>query len=352
MKPKIIFHIGFEKTGTDSFQRFCKENYRALLKFGVLYPTKSLAYGQSNHGPLVSCYLPYRDFNIGPAGRKQPAILRSLRREADKTKPKTILISAEHFSSRFREEQIRELASDFADHDCRIVIGVREHRSRIYSAYSQTIKNGRSLTLDEFCTELFDPKNPYIRYRDTITPWENTFGKENISVLASASGVNIVRVLCETVSPEAASALDTSSYWDNKALGAVSIEALRMANKALYGQQHHDVSKDNYLKWLVLRLAHLRLRTLIARAAGDEPQGKFSLSEASLQRLKQITDIDNPWLESGYGIRLTTTTSEGDPAQDTMHAQAAELLARALVCQMKWWPWAKLLDTTGASASR
>ena len=344
MKPKIVFHIGLEKTGTDSFQRFCKENYRALLRSGVLYPTRSLAYGQSNHGPLVACYLPYRDFNIGPAGRKRPDILASLRREADRTSPKIILFSAEHFSSRFRAEQIRELAADFKEHDCQVVVAVREHRARIYSAYSQTIKNGRSLTLDQFCEELFRPDNPYTRYRDTITPWESTFGKANVRVLASLPGADIVPVLSETIFPEAAPTLKTSAYWDNQALGATSIEALRMANTALYRGQHHDLSQNNYPKWLTLRLIQLRIRSLIAKAAGEAPQGRFRLGEANLRQLKAITDIDLPWLESSHGIQLPAPATDGEPAQDAMQAKAADLLARAL----KRWPWSRWLDTKGA----
>jgi hypothetical protein len=54
---KVIFHIGLEKTGTTSFQRFCTRNARRLLKHNVLYPKRSSAFHALNHTPLTASYL-------------------------------------------------------------------------------------------------------------------------------------------------------------------------------------------------------------------------------------------------------------------------------------------------------
>jgi hypothetical protein len=337
MKPKFIFHIGLEKTGTDSFQRFCKDNYRTLLDSGVLYPIRGLAFAANSHGPLVNGYLPYPDFSIGPAHRKRPEILRSLFKEIEKAAPDTVLISAEHFSSRFRDEQIRELAADFAGYDCRIAVVVRTHSARIFSAYSQTVVSGRSLTLDEFCDEIFEPGNRYARYKETVIPWENTFGQENVRIFSHGSGANIVESLCEALIPGVAPKLEPSSYWDNKSLGANSVETLRQVNGALATREAQHLVVHNFVKWALLRHVRLRVLKLITKAAAGQPRNRMRLSENNLRRLKEITDIDYPWLES-RGIHLTEPNVEASPPQDATQAMAAELLAQALVKRIRWWP--------------
>src|SRR5665213_640847 len=168
MAPWVIFHIGLEKTGTDSFQRFCKDHHQALLQQGVLYPVRSTACAEQSHGPLAACYLPHTDLSIAPPGRTRGDILASLQKEIEETSPNTVLISAEHFSSRFYDAQIAQLAADFADHPCEIVMVTRDHTSRIRSAYAQTILSGRSLSFDDYCSELLIPGHRYIRYRDTL----------------------------------------------------------------------------------------------------------------------------------------------------------------------------------------
>src|SRR5215471_5579563 len=122
MKRRLTFHIGLEKTGTDSFQHFCSEQRDVLRRAGTLYPTHSPAFGAYNHEPLVACYLDYRDFSIRSSGRTRADVLRSLIAEIEAADLPAILISGEHFSSRFREPEIRQLAADFSGFDCRIAV--------------------------------------------------------------------------------------------------------------------------------------------------------------------------------------------------------------------------------------
>ena len=103
-----------------------------------------------NHRPLVTFYLPYRDLDLRPK-RARSDVLRSLRRQIDTSKPDTVLISAEHFSSRFGDAEIAQLARDFADYHCRIAVVFREHGSRIRSAYAQTILSRRTLSFEDYC---------------------------------------------------------------------------------------------------------------------------------------------------------------------------------------------------------
>jgi hypothetical protein len=110
MKRKITFHIGFEKTGSYSFQTFCTKHAALLRRHAVVYPTRSLAFGDRNHAPLAACYLDYDDVSIRSSGRPRADVLRTLRAEIGQAEGGDILISAEHFSSRFKEREIGQLA--------------------------------------------------------------------------------------------------------------------------------------------------------------------------------------------------------------------------------------------------
>jgi hypothetical protein len=53
---RIVFHIGLEKTGTDSFQHFCSKNSRVLLRRGILYLVYGLAFAGQNHAPFLMTF--------------------------------------------------------------------------------------------------------------------------------------------------------------------------------------------------------------------------------------------------------------------------------------------------------
>ncbi len=335
MASRIVFHIGLEKTGTDSFQRYCTENHRRLLGQGILYPVRGLAFAGRSHGPLAACYLPYRDPSVGPA-RARDEVLRSLRAQIERAQPATVLLSAEHFSSRFREAEIERLARDFDGHPCRIAVVVREHASRIHSAYAQWIAAGRSLGFEAYCDEIFDPASRYVRYRDTIEPWDRIFGRENLRVLSLAAGSNVIDQLRAALIPQAAGLPAGTSYRDNASPGASATAALRLVNLALPGLEQQRSGLAGRLEWWLLRIARRRIRALIAAAAGDRPQGRFRLSAANRARLQAIVDADRPWLEDRYGIRLDAAAEEGGPPPD-------EALARRLADQVLARPWVRFL---------
>lgn len=334
MNPTIIFHIGLEKTGTDSFQHFCKANHRRLLEQSVLYPTESLAFAGQSHGPLAACYLPYPDLSIAP-GRARADVLASLRAEIARAKPKTVLISAEHFSSRFREAEIEQLARDFAGYSCQIAVVVREHAARIRSAYAQTILAGRTPSFEDYCDEVLDPEHRYVRYRATLEPWDRVFGRAAMRVLSLAPGTNAVDMLCRMLLPTVKAPAATS-YWDNRSLGASAIEALRQVNLSLPSHEPQRRDVMGRLKWQLLRLARLRIRALIARAAGDRPQGRFRMSERNRARLEEIASADRAWLAATYGVTLEAPDADAGTPPDAALAQA---LADAVTARL----WVRLL---------
>jgi hypothetical protein len=300
MKRRLTFHIGLEKTGTDSFQRFCTEQYGALGRAGTLYPTHCLAFGAYNHEPLVACYLDYRDFSIRSSGRPRAEVLRSLRAEIEAANVPAVLISGEHFSSRFREPEIQQLAADFSGFDCRIAIVAREHRARFFSAYSQAVLSGRDMTLQDYCDEVFAPDNRYMRYAATIGAWEAVFGRDNIAVFRHARGLDIVPVLCAALITDLP-VTQAHRYWDNLSMGPRATEWLRRTNRTLNrlpGASHPVIRAG-------LRGPRRDLARFLAKLAGHGDKGGWRLDARNERRLAEIAAADDAWLQRHYGIALS-----------------------------------------------
>ena len=310
VRRTIIFHIGLEKTGTTSFQTFCTDNCAELVRHSVLYPANNFAFSKGSHGPLVACYFPKNAANqlmIPSSHRDKEAVLRSLTREIKRASTHTVLISAEHFSSRFSAEQIQELAADFSDYDCQIAIVVRDHVSRALSAYSTTIASGRHLTLEAFVDELCHQNNKYMRYKETIEQWERVFGRGNISIISYHEKHNIVESLVRSVISPDIPTHRIAAYAENKSLGASTLEALRVINEELSEQLRSGASNH--------RFAYLlgRIRHAIRKAAINRSRDQLQLAEDQLNRLTAIAEIDRRWLKDCYDVRLEP--ARGFPAR-------------------------------------
>lgn len=300
MRRRLTFHIGLEKTGTDSFQRFCTEQHEVLRSAGTLYPTRSVAFGAYNHEPLVACYLDYRDFSIRSSRRDRSEVLGSLRAEIAAADAPAVLISGEHFSSRFREAEIRQLGADFSGFDCRIAVVVREHRARLFSAYSQAVLSGRDMTLDAYCDEVFDRDNPYMRYAETIGMWEAVFGSDNIGVLRHSRGRDMIPVLCAALIAADFPLNDSRGYWDNLSVGPRATEWLRRINRAinrLPGASHPAMRA-------AMRGPRRDLARFLAKLAGQDDKTGWRLGERDERRLNEIAAADDAWLQRHYGIAL------------------------------------------------
>src|SRR5262249_4525172 len=283
MKRRLIFHIGLEKTGTDSFQHFCTEQHEVLRHAGTLYPTQSFAFGAYNHEPLVACYLDHRDFSIRSSGRTRAEVLRSLMAEIEAADLPAVLISGEHFSSRFREPEIQQLAADFSGFECRIAIVVRGHRARFFSAYSQAVLSGRDMALEDYCDEVFAPDNRYMRYAVTIGAWEAAFGRGNIAVLRHARGLDIVPALCAALIADLP-VTQTRRYWDNLSMGPRVTEWLRRTNRTmnrLPGASHPAIRA-------ALRGPRRDLARFLATLARRGDDGSWRLDARNERRLAEI----------------------------------------------------------------
>jgi len=331
---KIIFHIGLEKTGTTSFQRFCYENRRGLLARGVLYPTRSLAFSHRsrNHASLVAAYLEgasHIDLDMTPSWRSRSEVVASLREEIGGTSAPAVLISAEHLSSRLRSREIGLLAQDFADCDCLVATTLRAHEARVCSAYSSTIRAGRALTLQEFVAELTAPGNPYIRCKETLALWENAFGRANVKVFCLAPGGDVIGDLISGLVASDFPAGDAAAYADNQSFGASALEALRRVNARL---PVADGSGRGAVKLAIAGLARATFLKGFARVAGKRAAERLRLGANERAALAELIEADRAWLQEHYGVDLPP------PAEGGAGLDAAELdrKARELMRRCSW----------------
>lgn len=335
----VVFHIGLERTGTTSFQRFCTNNINLLKRHSILYPTKTLAFRVDNHGPLVKSYLNEEtgaDFAIRSAQAPKSSVLSSLFQEMAKTSAATVLISSEHFSSRFRGLEIKNLASDFSRYNCKILVVVRDHRQRFFSSYSTSIRSGGLATLDDFAEVALAPDNEQFRYRNIINRWERSFGKSNIIVKPYISSNGLIQTLFDSISPEEVALPKVEYYWDNKSLSPSVAEAYRLTNLALWPARD-DVCPQSYWRWLRKRYSQVRLERWLLKATKNPRPGSWTLSEANVERLNRIANEDSQWLLENYGINIAGQDIEigqGGNGSENM-AAAAEILAAALKNQVR-----------------
>lgn len=140
---KIFLHIGLEKTGSTSIQKFCELNKNLLIKRNVLFA--SGFFGRSNHVELTTAF----------CGEKNAGFLRkpvcvkkfigSLREFILINKDVDIIFSNEHLSSRIHSEKaLRELMEVLlvGGHKLVVICYIRNPADWLVSSYIEAVKSG------------------------------------------------------------------------------------------------------------------------------------------------------------------------------------------------------------------
>ncbi|MGH6835139.1 MAG: sulfotransferase domain-containing protein [Methylocella sp.] len=328
-RPKVIFHIGLEKTGTKSFQHFCTRNAQRLLKHNVLYPNRSSAFYTLNHAPLTASYLSSerRDFYL-QSTIASSEMVKSLKREIEASNVETVIISSEHLSSRFRAPQIEKLAEDFNEYECHIVLALRDHLSRLFSSYSTHVMSGSDRTLDEYAEMVLIPDNLYMRYADTIRLWEASFGRDNIIVFDYNESPDVIYSILSKIGLRHLGNTSTNDHKYNASLDAIVTEALRLINIANRSESAYK-SKNVYLESIKLQYVRVVLKKKL------QAHSNFShwwLSQPYRKQLLDIAEADAHWLAKYYSmsVSLSKPRSVPEAAPEEFQEDVAKLLAKIL----------------------
>lgn len=146
---KIILHIGSEKTGTTYLQNLLSANRDILLKSGIYYP--EIGFSKTAHFSLVAA-LHEVDHGIplefAPQDKTytiESEWMPLINELNSQKKAHTVILSAEHFSSRLRQkglEKLKEILSQLNGYEISIIYYARSEDDFFESWYSTFIKAG------------------------------------------------------------------------------------------------------------------------------------------------------------------------------------------------------------------
>jgi hypothetical protein len=181
----LYLHIGTEKTGTTSVQKFLRKNRELLARNGILYPE---APGPQNHTGLAAAAQDVE--KVGPlrkslgltseeAVRKHRAeMMAAFKAELGARPWKTVVMSGEHCSSQLGEDaEVRWLKDWLAPlfDTIRIVIYLRRQDDFLLSLYSTAVKSGATHSIrvpaDKALKARYD-------HWGLLERWAHVFGRE------------------------------------------------------------------------------------------------------------------------------------------------------------------------------
>jgi len=194
MFKRCVIHIGTEKTGSSTIQRFLSLNRKRFAKDGVLYPASTGNDGGSQWGFAASAHPDAWKIDIGlflglSTKTELEKYKETFQAQLDKEtrrigRPDTLIISAEHLQSRLVNQKLIANLKVFLENwaeNFEIVVYFRRQDRAAVSFYSTKIKSGRENP------QVFPPmpKNGllyYFNYEKVYENWGAVFGENNIKV--------------------------------------------------------------------------------------------------------------------------------------------------------------------------
>jgi hypothetical protein len=190
---KAVVHIGTEKTGTTSIQRYLYLNRKELKSAGFHFIQSA---GKLNNWMLPAFCSADAKFNeffraegIKTSEEKtnfKQKFIQEFEKEIQSAPANThtFIISSEHFHSRIRSEEemdsVYTLLSSYFD-DIKIVCYLREQATTCTSYYSTHLKSAGTDSLAVFFQRC-QPGNYYFNYHQVLANWERCFGLKSLDV--------------------------------------------------------------------------------------------------------------------------------------------------------------------------
>lgn len=189
---KAVVHIGTEKTGTTTIQRFLSLNRDRLLNQRVAYLKSP---GSENQRNFVSYSM--RSDRVDEH-IKRLGIIEKEKRDAWRQEfstaladevlsisevADTVIISSEHFHSRLHStkevENLRDLLSLYFS-EVSILVYLRRQDELAVSLYSTKLKTGSSP--NHILDPSISPSNNYFNFYKLVRRWSDIFGKDNLMI--------------------------------------------------------------------------------------------------------------------------------------------------------------------------
>ncbi len=185
---RVTLHIGAEKTGTTTIQRFLKNNAARLREKGVLVPSCGYLLDSVSHDKLP--IYGRRDdrpddlrLRLGgePIGRFRAAFSRDLLGECRASHCGSLVLSSEHCSSRLlfadEIERLRDLLAPIGT--VAVLLYLRRQDEMWVSYYSTAVK---TRSTEPIGLPTADAKREFLDYDALCTRWAKAFGAEALRV--------------------------------------------------------------------------------------------------------------------------------------------------------------------------
>lgn len=336
---KLYLHIGTEKTGTQTIQKYLSDNRHSLRDQGFSLLSSP---GQLNARKLVAyCQEEsefddfFKDHQISDAAGKsnfRSKFLKEFESEISEIPRNvhSIVMSSEHFHSRLRNietiRKLKELLDQYFD-EISIICYFREQSQVVQGLYSTAIKSGFTGNYSKF-EQNCQVENHYYNYLEFFSKWSQVFGINNLKASIYCFEKFQGSDLCAEFSKLTGismTGLSAPQLRANESLGTLGIEIGRSINQAF-----PRYSSDGSLNRLRIELMQEMERTPIAkRGRLQSPERlaifeRFDESNRAFAR-KFLASNVNPFLRPDNDVR------QDAPEDVTVSgAEAISLIAKLL----------------------
>lgn len=232
---RVVFHIGLNKTGTSSLQKFLSMNAENLAHHGWLYP-KAGGDGVAHH-------------EIFHAARRGVRALQEIRAQmAEEAGGKLdVIVSSEALHDTGHVDRIAEA---FRGCDVEVVIFLRDYVDYLSSWYREDVQSsGLCSSFQDYAALKRKPFVPILKR------WEQHFGKEAIHVRdynreALLNGSSIDEIMCGILKIPSVSGWNTVGYENNPSVSGNLLFLKRIVNNfiprnqaANFGAEITDLAK-------------------------------------------------------------------------------------------------------------
>jgi len=166
--PKLIIHIGSQKTGSTSVQTFLTQQSDKMEEAG-------LSYVKAGRGPAAHNKLA---FKLG--SDSFPVIMKRLVHEVQSDPAKTHVISAEMLFTTRMASSMGEFFPDELRRETQIIAYIRRQDKFLEAMFKQVVKTGRFKGTPQ---EYAKKREEALKYSKVLDAYANQFGTENVLVL-------------------------------------------------------------------------------------------------------------------------------------------------------------------------
>jgi hypothetical protein len=187
---RLIIHIGYNQTGTQSIQSYCVNNSEALQRDGLCYPKAGIH--NNAHRAVSKLFVGAPSSAVVDAPKD---LLPRINQEFAESGCGDLLLSSEHLvlaSPGHIKAMHDAFQNDFGMEECRIIVYLRRHDLWFESLFNQAVQNVDSppweLDIKDYIIQLLGGGGNMPHYLTVLDRWATEFGQESIVVRPFENG--------------------------------------------------------------------------------------------------------------------------------------------------------------------